>query len=230
MKITVRSSSNVQAADEQESYLVSELEDEDAFYKAITSDYVTNMLYDSLLDTQEEEVKSLKHFVNSVYCQFTRDSEFGDQGTPEVELNGYGEDLFSVEALDPYTGHMENIPEAESDGYFVAESLSEKWNRDYRPDLQVRVDAINDKVDRYLEQHEDDDDAVELLWIEDDSPIYDDVQALKSDYLDIVENLAYGANDDISSEFNNNLENTEYLVNLLDANEVKFTADGDLYF
>lgn len=227
MKITVRSTTSVSAADEGKTYSITEL-DEEAFNRAIQSDYVINMMYDSLLDVQDEQINALKSFVSSVYCQFVRGSEFGDQGYPEVELNQYGEDLFNVAALDPYTGHMEDIPEAETNGHYMSSALADEWNSSVRPNLQAQVDAINDTVDGYLSQNEDDDAAIETLWIEGESPVSDAMNSLKRQYVDAVNDMVQDKNDEIAREFTDHVESTEYLVDLLDANDVRFTQDGDL--
>lgn len=228
MKITVRSATIVSAADEGQGYSITEL-DEEAFNRAIQSDYVINMMYDSLLDVQDEQINALKSFVNSVYCQFVRGSEFGDQGDPEVELNRYGEDMFNVAALDPYTGHMEDIPEAETNGHYMSSALADEWNSSVRPNLQAQVDAINDTIDEYLSQNEDND-AAGMLWVEGESPVSDAMNSLKHQYVDGVNDMVQDKNDEIALEFTDHVESTEYLVDLLDANDVRFTQDGILHF
>ena len=219
----------VAAADEP-TYYVDEL-GEDAFTKALNDESVRDFVFDTAYDMYEEGLKSIRKFLDSVYCKFSQSSDLNptDYVVFDVELTPYGDDVFNPEALDPYSGHMEEVPEAESDGYYAGEECKSDWNDKVRPVLQEKFNQLNDKSDSWYEQHEDDEDEQELIWSE-YGPLYDDMQKLKDEYVRQASAVVESVLNDMVTEFSDFLDSTERQVNLLNANEIKFTTDGERVF
>lgn len=219
----------VAAADEP-TYYVDEL-GEEAYLKALRDESVRDFLFDTAYDMYDDGLKSIRTFLESVYCKFSESSDFDPTYYVvfDVELTPYGEDVFNPEALDPYSGHMEDVPEAESDGYYTGEECKSDWSDKVRPVLQERFNAINDKSDEWYEQYEDDEDGQQLIWSE-EGPLYDDMQKLKHEYVKQASAVVESVLNDLVTEFNDALDSTERQVDLLNANEIKFTADGERVF
>jgi len=219
----------VAAADEP-TYYVDEL-GEEAYLKALRDESVRDFVFDSAYDMYEDGLKSIRTFLDSVYCKFSRSSDLDptDYVVFDVELTPYGEDVFNPEALDPYSGHMEDVPEAESDGFYTGEECKNTWNDKVRPVLQKKFNAVNDKSDAWYEQHEDDEEEQELIW-SDYGPLYDDMQIIKDEYVKQASTIVESVLNDMVVEFNDFLDSTERQVDLLNANEIKFTADGERVF
>ena len=221
---------HVTAADDEPTYYVDEL-GEEAYLKALRDESVRDLLFDTAYDMYEDGLKSIRKFLESVYCKFSESSDFDPTYYVvfDVELTPYGEDVFRPEALDPYSGHMEEVPEAESDGFYTGEECKDTWNDKVRPVLQEKFNAVNDKSDAWYEQHEDDEDQQELIWSE-YGPLYDDMQTLKDEYVRQASTVVESVLDDMVIEFNDFFESTERQTDMLNANEIKFTADGERVF
>lgn len=219
----------VTAADEP-TYYVDEL-GEEAYLKALRDESVRDLVFDTAYDVYEEGLKSIRTFLGSVYCKFSQSSDLDptDYVVFDVELTPYGEDVFNPEALDPYSGHMEEVPEAESDGYYTGEACKSDWNDKVRPVLQEKFNAVNDKSDAWYEQHEDDEEEQELIWSE-DGPLYDDMQKLKHEYVKQVSTVVESVLDDLVVEFSDFLDSSERQVDMLNANDIKFNANGERVF
>ena len=219
----------VAAADEP-TYYVDEL-GEEAYVKALRDESVRDLLFDTAYDMYDDGLKSVRKFLDSVYCKFSQSSDLNPTYyvVIDVELTPYGEDVFNPEALDPYSGHMEEVPEAESDGYYTGEECKSDWNDKVRPVLQGKFNVVNDKSDAWYEQHEDDEEEQELIWSE-YGPLYDDMQKLKDEYVRQVSAVVESVLNDMVTEFSDFLYSTERQVDMLNANEIKFTADGERVF
>ena len=220
----------VTAADDKPTYYVDEL-GEEAYLKALRDESVRDLLFDTAYDMYDDGLKSIRKFLESVYCKFSESSDFDPTYYVvfDVELTPYGEDVFRPEALDPYSGHMEEVPEAESDGFYTGEECKDTWNDKVRPYLQKEFNAVNDKSDAWYEQHENDEEEQELIWSE-YGPLYDDMHKLKDEYVKQVSTVVESVLNDMVIEFNDFFESTERQTDMLNANEIKFTADGERVF
>lgn len=206
-------------------YYISELKDP-YFTKAVQSEDVQQILYEVADDRYVDGIRSIESFLTSVECKFDARAILSPEGAQfDIELTDRGEDMFNPEALEAYTGHMEDVPKANSDGYFIGYLCAERWNTEFAPDLQAKFDIVNSKVDRFVSMNTGLEE-VEFLWDYDNSPVADDLYSLRQQYVDCVAEVVTQAVSDVKIDYWSALEDTEQQIDLLDSMEVKFDSQG----
>ena len=217
----------IASAEEGRTYLLDKLS-EDAFARAISSEEVDNIRYDVAYDLVDEGFKSVNDFVNQLDIKFNNRTTKFEAGYYYFDFDeDVFYEMFSPINLDPMTGHVVEIPEAESDGYYVGEFCAETWNSKCRPALMEQAALIDSDIDMYLALSEGDDEATELLWDEDGSPVYDKLYNLSLMYVQEASSVVEQAFDMIAQEYDNVVDGSEFIFNYLVDSEYKFDEDGN---
>ena len=209
---------NVNAADE-EGYYLYELPEE-VQERILQYEYFEDMAYDEADILVQEDIECLDDFLNQIYCSAINSDL--DLDWVELELDRWGEDLFDSEALDANTGHMDDLPVYKSNGLWLGEIAQDKWNRE-RAILQKQVDALNERIDEYLEVNEDNEEATEELWSY-EGPFQKDLDDLAYEYLDKATEVTKDLVDLIEDE-RESVAND--IVGLIDRLDIKFDLEGN---
>lgn len=200
---------------------------EKAQQTALNSDDLQAMLDGISYDRADESLDSLKFALNSINCVMEDYSISSfEYSYVTVGLDKYGEDNFSCEGLEAYTGHMYDIPKCESNGYYVSEFIKNRWS-EVQPDLQQQVDGFNSKIDEYFELYENNDEVIDEVFDSDSSPFFDSVESIKEQYLSSVQSIVDEAVDMIQTDLQMIYDEDEIERYLIDA-QIQFDEDGML--
>ena len=194
---------------------------------ALQSDDLQAMLDGISYDRADECIDSLKFALNSINC-VAEDYSISpfEHSYVTVGLDRYGEDNFSCEGLEAYTGHMYDIPECESNGYYVSEFIKNRWSEVISV-LQQQVDGFNSEIDEYFEVYKDNDEVIDQVFYSDVSPFFDSVESIKEQYISSVQSIVDEAVDMILTDLEMIYDEDEVERYLIDA-QIQFDEDGML--
>lgn len=195
---------------------------------AVRDERVRDIIADVADASFSEGYVSLQRALKSIDVRFSRNSEIEPFGGVyvSVELNDYGEDNFKASALDPYEGHIDDVPECKGDGYYVGSVVANEWNRE-RSSLQKIVDDINRKADEYLDSAEGDEGVEDLLWDDEDSVVASDLRLYEREYLYAAKLAAEAGAEVLKDEYESMFED-EFIASYLSGSDFEFDEDGHM--
>ena len=162
----------------------------------------------------DEDIESLKYSLDSIGVEL-RDYNIGYPGEyVSIRINDRTED--DLLYPDARTNHLEDIPQAEDDGYFIGVGVKEDWDK-HIPELQAMVDDINAKLDASDPNAE--------------YPYYDGFEKDSGDLYDAYYDAAKECADTAIRDANDGYEaifDDEYIMKFIEGNDILFDEDGNL--